>query len=166
MSLDLSLSENEEMLKNTALSFLEREVPKDVMMDIHDSDTGYTEDIWQKMVDMGWLGIIIPEEYGGVEYPLTSAGVLFETLGTGPLPGPYFSSSILGSLIVIESANEDQKKEIDDLSPMAMLRLIRFAPAGHKYFVTGTALEEYFDKSFEKKGGMTPAMSKQMGWEQ
>lgn len=112
MSLDLSLNENEEMLKNTALSFLEREVPKDVMMELHDSDTGYTADIWQKVADMGWLGIIIPEEYGGVEYPLTSAGVLFETLGTGPLPGPYFSSGILGSLIVNEAAHDEQKKEI------------------------------------------------------
>lgn len=112
MSIDLSLTENEEMLKNTALRFLEREVPKELMQELHDSDTGYTEDIWRKVKEMGWLGIIIPEEYGGVEYPLTSAGVLFEALGTGPLPGPYFSSGILGSLIVNEAGTEEQKKEI------------------------------------------------------
>jgi len=61
---------------------------------------------------MGWLGIIIPEQYGGTGNPLTSAGVLYEALGTGPLPGPYFSSGILSSLIVLEAGTEEQKQSI------------------------------------------------------
>ncbi len=112
MALDLELTEIEEMLKNTALSFLKRDVPKDLLQELLGTDTGYTEELWQKAVDMGWLGIVIPEEYGGTENSLTSAGVLFEALGTGPLPGPYFSSGILGSLIVMAAANDEQKEAI------------------------------------------------------
>ncbi|MBI4763865.1 MAG: acyl-CoA dehydrogenase family protein [Deltaproteobacteria bacterium] len=109
MALNLDLTETEEILRNTALTFLRRDMPKDLLQSLLETDTGYNEKIWKKAVDMGWPGIIIPEKYGGTDTPLTSAGVLFEALGTGPLPGPYFSSGILGSLIILGSANEVQK---------------------------------------------------------
>ncbi len=112
MNLDLALTESEEMLKKTALDFLRRDAPKEVIQAIQDTDTGYTVELWQKAVDMGWLGAIIPEQYGGTGNSLTSAGVLFEALGTGPLPGPYFSSGILGSLIIMEAGTEEQKQQI------------------------------------------------------
>ncbi len=110
MGLDLSLTESEEMLKKTALDFMRRDAPKEVVQKLQETDTGYTEELWQKVVEMGWLGVIIPEQYGGTGNPLTSAAVIFEALGTGPLPGPYFSSGILGSLIILEAGTEEQKK--------------------------------------------------------
>ena len=112
MSLDLSLTESEEMLKKTALDFMRRDAPKSIVQKLQETDTGITAELWQKAVNMGWLGIIIPEKYGGANNSLTSAGVLFEALGGGPLPGPYFSSGILGSLILLEAANEEQKARI------------------------------------------------------
>lgn len=112
MNLDLSLTESEEMLRKTALDFMQRDAPKEVVQTLQDTDTGFTEELWRTVVAMGWPGIIIPEQYGGTGNTLTSAGVLFEALGTGPLPGPYFSSGILGSLIILEAASEEQKKRI------------------------------------------------------
>lgn len=112
MRLDLSLSDADEMLMKSGLDFLRRETPKLVIQDLLETDTGCTETIWKKAAEMGWLGIIIPEKYGGMESTMESAGVLFESLGTGPLPGPLFSSAILGSLIVQEAGSEDQKKEV------------------------------------------------------
>ena len=110
MGLDLSLTESEEMLKATALDFMRRDAPKEVVQKLQETDTGYTEELWRKVVEMGWLGVIIPERYGGTGNPLTSAAVIFEALGSGPLPGPYFSSGILGSLIVLEAGTEEQKE--------------------------------------------------------
>ncbi len=112
MSLDLALTESEEMLKKTALDFMHRDAPKEVVQALQETDTGYTKELWRKVVEMGWLGIIIPEEYGGTGSTLTSAGVLFEALGTGPLPGPYFSSAILGSQIIMEAGNKEQKQRV------------------------------------------------------
>jgi len=112
MSLDLSLTESEEMLKKTGLDFMRRDAPKEVVQALQETDTGYTEELWRKAVEMGWLGIIIPEQYGGTGNSLTSAGVLFEALGTGPLPGPYFSSGILASSIILEAGTEEQKRSI------------------------------------------------------
>ena len=97
MALDLRLTESEEMLKKTALDFLRRDAPKEVVQTLQDTDTGCNDELWQKAVEMGWLGIIIPEQYGGTGNPLTSAGVLFEAIGSGPLPGPHFNTGILST---------------------------------------------------------------------
>ena len=110
MSLDLNLTESEQMLRAAALDFMRRDAPKEVVQKLQDTDTGTTDQLWKTAADLGWLGIIIPEEYGGTGNPLTSAGVLFEALGTGPLPGPFFNSGILGSLIILEAGSEEQKK--------------------------------------------------------
>jgi alkylation response protein AidB-like acyl-CoA dehydrogenase len=112
MKLDLGLSESQEMLKKTALDFISRDAPKEVIQTLQDADTGCTTELWQKMVGIGWTGIIIPESHGGTGNTLTSAGVLFEALGTGPLPGAYFSSSILGSSIIMEAGNEEQQRQV------------------------------------------------------
>jgi len=112
MNLDLALTESEEMLKKAALDFMRRDAPKEVIQVLQETDTGCTEELWRKAADMGWLGIIIPEQYGGTGNSLTSAGVLFEALGAGPLPGPYFSSGILGSLIISEAGTEEQKQRV------------------------------------------------------
>jgi alkylation response protein AidB-like acyl-CoA dehydrogenase len=112
MKLDLSLTESEEMLKKAALDFMRRDVTNEVIKALQDTDTGYNRELWRKVTEMGWLGVIVPEKYGGTGNALTSAGVLFEALGTGPLPGPYFSSAILGSLIVLEAGSEEQKQQI------------------------------------------------------
>jgi alkylation response protein AidB-like acyl-CoA dehydrogenase len=112
MRLDLGLSESQEMIKKTALDFMSRDAPKEVIQALQDTDTGCTTELWQKMVGLGWTGIIIPEEYGGTANTLTSAGVLLEALGTGPLPGALFSSSILGSSIIMEAGSEEQKRQV------------------------------------------------------
>ena len=58
------------------------------------------------------------------------------------------------------------KKHIDAMSQESMAWLQRFAPSGHPYFEkTNGDIAEYFNKSFQSKGGMTPEISKNIGWE-
>ena len=64
------------------------------------------------MAQLGWLGIVIPEAYGGEGRSCTDAAVLFEELGRGPVPGPYFSSGVLGALTVLHGGTEAQKHAI------------------------------------------------------
>jgi alkylation response protein AidB-like acyl-CoA dehydrogenase len=112
MKIDLSLTEPQKMLRKTALDFVKDNTPKLVIQGLQETDTGMTDELWQKMAALGWQGIIIPEAYGGAGLNLESAGVLMEALGTGPVPGPFFSSSILGANIVMQAGSEEQKKAI------------------------------------------------------
>ena len=109
--MDLSLTENQEMLRNSAREFIEREYPKDVLLALEQSDTGYTPELWDKVARLGWSGIVIPQEYGGEGGSFTDAGVLFQELGRGPIPGPLFSG-VLGALAVLEGGTEAQRRQI------------------------------------------------------
>jgi alkylation response protein AidB-like acyl-CoA dehydrogenase len=110
--MDLGLTEAQAILKTTAADFVQREYPKETCIDLEMSPTGVTPELFRKVAELGWLGVIIPEEYGGEERPLTDAAVLFEELGRGPVPGPYFSSGILGALMVLHGGTEAQKRAI------------------------------------------------------
>lgn len=110
--MDLSLTPNQELLRNTAREFVQRDCPKEVLLDLENTDRGYTEEMWNTVSGIGWPGMLIPEAYGGVGGSFTDAAVVFEELGRGPLTGPYFSSGVLGALTVLEAGTEEQKRRI------------------------------------------------------
>jgi alkylation response protein AidB-like acyl-CoA dehydrogenase len=67
--------------------------------------------LWPKVAALGWAGMAIPEQYGGTGNSLTDVAVLFEELGTGPVPGPLFSSGVLCAQIILEAASAAQKAQ-------------------------------------------------------
>ena len=110
--MDLALTEPQEMLKAAARTFVERETPTHAIVTMQRAETGLPADVWRKAAALGWAGILVPAEYGGGESSLTDAAVLFEELGRAPLPGPFFSSGVLGALAVLEAADEAQRRAI------------------------------------------------------
>ena len=100
------------MLKSSARDFVHQEYPKEVLLDLDDGDTGFTQQLWDKIATIGWLGSAIPQEYGGEGGTLTDAAVLFHELGRGPVPGPHYSSSVLGAMLVLEGGTEEQKRQL------------------------------------------------------
>jgi len=110
--MDLSLTEPQELLRASARSFVEREAPRHALVAAQRDDASLTAALWRKASELGWPGILVPAEYGGSESSLTDAAVLFEELGRGPVPGPFFSSGVLGALTVLEAATPAQRQAI------------------------------------------------------
>jgi alkylation response protein AidB-like acyl-CoA dehydrogenase len=109
---DLSLTEPQELLRASARSFVEREAPRHAIVAAQRGDAGLAPALWRKAAELGWPGIVIPAELGGSESSLTDAAVLFEELGRGPVPGPFFSSAVLGALTVLEAATPAQQQAL------------------------------------------------------
>ena len=109
--MDLALTAAQEMFKAAVRRFVEQEYPKEALLQIAASENGLARDSWQKLADTGWLGILVPEEYGGEGGSFTDAGVLFEELGRGPVPGPHLSSGVLAALTVLGGGSDQQKRE-------------------------------------------------------
>src|SRR5436189_31585 len=65
--MDLGLDEQQEMLKNFARDFLEKECPEQLVRAMEDDEKGYSPELWQKMAQQGWMGLIIPENYNGTD---------------------------------------------------------------------------------------------------
>ena len=110
--MDLGLTEAQEILKTTVADFVQREYDKNSLIALESTPTGVTPELLRRVSELGWLGVVIPEVYGGEGRSLTDAAVLFEELGRGPVPGPFFASGVLGALTVQHGGTEAQKQAI------------------------------------------------------
>lgn len=110
--MDLALTESQELLRSSARAFVEREAPGHVIVGLQREDSRLPAGLWRKAAELGWLGVLVPAEHGGSESALTDVAVLFEELGRAPLPGPFFSSGVLGALTVLEAATAAQRRAI------------------------------------------------------
>jgi alkylation response protein AidB-like acyl-CoA dehydrogenase len=109
--MNLALSEEQEMLRKMARDFLTDKFPKTVVKEIEQSETGYSAELWQEMAGLGWMGLAFPEKYGGSGMSFLDLAILLEEMGRACLPGPYFSSVILGGLAIADAGSDEQKQQ-------------------------------------------------------
>ena len=110
--MDLALTESQEMLRSAARTFMEREAPRHDIVARQRAESSLEPELWRKAAELGWPGILVPAEYGGSESSVTDAAVLYEELGRGPVPGPFFSSGVLGTLTMMEAATDEQRRAV------------------------------------------------------
>lgn len=107
--MDLGFTEEQEMLRKAARDFLAEEFPKTSVRKMEDDPIGFQPDIWKKMAELGWLGLIIPEEYGGSGSSFMDLFVLLEETGRACLVAPFFSTAIC-TFLLLDIGSDDQKK--------------------------------------------------------
>lgn len=106
-----TLSEEQEMLRKTARDFLTQKCPKKFVKKLEESETGYSAELWQEMAELGWMGLAFPEKYGGGNMSFLDLAVLLEEMGRACLPGPFFSTVVLGGLPILDLGSEKQKQD-------------------------------------------------------
>ncbi len=109
--MNLTLSEEQKMLTEMARSFLTDKLPKKMVKEIEESEQGYSPELWKEMAGLGWMGLVFPEKYGGGDMTFLDLAVLLEEMGRACLPGPYFSSVVLGGLTILDVGTEEQKEK-------------------------------------------------------
>lgn len=109
---DLSLTPGQELLRNTARDFVERECTLAMVRRIAEDEGGFSRELWQKLAGLGWCGILVPPEHGGEGGSLTDAAVLMEQMGRALLPGPFHSSAVIGSLLLRETGSAEQRQRL------------------------------------------------------
>jgi alkylation response protein AidB-like acyl-CoA dehydrogenase len=109
--MDFGFSDEQELLRSTARKFLENECSSQFVRTMMETDAGTTPEFWAKLAEQGWLGLTYPEEYGGAGLGLVDLVVLMEEMGRAVMPGPYFSTVLLGGLAILKAGNDAQKNE-------------------------------------------------------
>jgi alkylation response protein AidB-like acyl-CoA dehydrogenase len=109
--MDFGLSEDQKMIQASIKDFLGKECPSDKVRELEESEKGYDPEIWQKMAELGYLGIHLPEEYGGTGGEFLDLMILMEEMGRKLLPSPFFPTIVLCSLPLVAYGNEEQKKK-------------------------------------------------------
>ena len=107
--MDILPTEEELMLKNVAREFLEAEVSTALVREMELDGLGYPPTLWKQMADLGWLGMSLPEQYGGQGLPLVYLGLIIEEIGRVMAPVPLHSTMV--AALTIDSDGTDQQKQ-------------------------------------------------------
>jgi len=110
--MDFRLTDDQRMLQDAARDFMKTEARSDQITIWYEQKTFHLPSIWEKAAGLGWLGMRLPEDYGGAGMGAFDCGVVFEELGRGPLPGAFFSSGVLGAEILLAGAPESLKRRL------------------------------------------------------
>jgi len=110
--MDFTFTEEQEMLRTSARDFLETECTEKLVREVEDGDSSYSSELWKKIADLGWLGLVYPEQYGGAGMNVIDLAVLYEEFGRAMFPGPHLSTVVLGGMTVLEAGSDAQKADI------------------------------------------------------
>ena len=107
--MDFGFSEEQEMLRKSARDFLAAESPMTYVRRMMEDDRGFTDAQWRQMAELGWMGLILPEQYGGAGGDFVDMVVVLEEMGRAVLPGPFFATVVLGGVALLEGGSDGQK---------------------------------------------------------
>lgn len=110
----LVLNEEQNMLKDAAKDFCSNNTPISQLRKLRDdkAEKGFDEATWKQMVDLGWAGIIIPEDFGGLGFGYMGLGVVMEECGRTLTCSPLYSTAVLGATAIMHGGSDEQKGEL------------------------------------------------------
>ena len=109
--MDILPSEEEQMIKNVARELLEAEISTAIVREMELDELGYPPTLWKQMANQGWLGLALPEQYGGQGLPLTYMGLILVEAGRVLAPVPLHSTTV-AALTISSDGTEQQKQDI------------------------------------------------------
>ncbi len=110
--MDLNFTEEQTLLRDMVRSMVEDHSTMAVVRSMEHDETGIPAQLWQQMKETGLLGIMLPQEYGGIGLNLQDCAHIYEELGRGLAPGPHFVSSVVSVSAITKGGSEEQKSEL------------------------------------------------------
>jgi acyl-CoA dehydrogenase len=109
----LVLNDEQNMLRDHARGFLTKNAPIAHLRQLRDSKDpiGFSRPLWKEFVDLGWAGILVPADYGGLGLGYVEAGVVMEELGRTLTPSPFLSTAVVAATAIARGGSEKQKKD-------------------------------------------------------
>ncbi|MGI9578835.1 MAG: acyl-CoA dehydrogenase family protein [Microthrixaceae bacterium] len=99
--MEFTLDDDQQALAETAGQFLSQQAPSSFVREMVDDggtdDTKTTPEFFGQLVDLGWVGLLVPERHGGAGMGMLEMMVVLEAMGRLPLPGPFLSSAVLAT---------------------------------------------------------------------
>lgn len=144
--MNFHLNEEQRMLKESARGFLSDRCTSDWVREMEADDLGYSKKLWSDMAELGWLGLMLPEEHQGFGWSLLDLMVLVEEMGRTCLPGPFLPTT-LGALTVEQAGSQELKADIlPKVAAGELVLTLAFLEAGCPAYapsmVTTTAQEQ------------------------
>ena len=154
--MDFNYNKEQKMFQDSARNFFSKEWSYEFLREVLEGK-GYMEKHWNKLADLGWLGMLIDEKYEGIGAEFIDLCPILEEMGRVLYPGPFFASSIMGVSLLSSAASDSIKEKLlpaiadGDVIVTAALgqtgkkytggsKLIGAEKAGNGYLLTGTVM--------------------------
>jgi len=110
----LVLNEEQRLLQDTSREFLNNHAPVTSLRALRDDrdSKGYSTELWQQMAELGWTSIILPQDYGGLDFGFTGLGVIMEETGRTLTASPLLASAVIGASAILLGGNTSQKESL------------------------------------------------------
>jgi alkylation response protein AidB-like acyl-CoA dehydrogenase len=107
----LVLTEEQSMLRDSARGLISDKAPVSHLRGLRDSKdaTGFSRDLWKAFAEMGFSGLLVPENFGGSGLGCVEAGVVMEEIGRTLMPSPFLSTAVLAVSALSRGGSEAQK---------------------------------------------------------
>ena len=108
-----ALTEEQSLLKDQASAWVREQSPVQKFREMRDSgiELAFAPTIWPAIVEMGWTGILVPEQYGGSDLGYLTFGVVLEELGRQLVASPLFASALVGASGLLLGGSDAQKRQ-------------------------------------------------------
>ena len=144
--MDLGLSEEQELLKNAARDFLEKECPESHVREMEEDEKGYSPELWKKMAEQQWQGLMIPDQYGGTGMGDLDLVILTEEFGRALVPGPFIPTAVGGAIALMEGGSDAQKQEyLPKIASGEQIWTLAFTEPTARFDAEGVELEAKAD---------------------
>lgn len=108
--MDVRFTEEQERLRESVRAFLAQECPLTRVREWMERDCGGDEKLWEQMAELGWWGLVLPQEYGGSGLGPLELVVMLEEMGKVLIPGRFFSTVVLAGLAIEMGGSPAQKQ--------------------------------------------------------
>lgn len=110
----LAFNEEQRALKDTARDFAKNQSPIEAFRALRDHQTadGFSPDVWNAMIELGWSGMIFPEAYGGFDFGCMGLAGCMEEFGRTLVASPLLSSVVLSGSTILFAGSEEQKQSL------------------------------------------------------
>jgi len=139
--MDVLFSDDQEVLRSSVREFLERECSLAVVRAIAEAGKGLPPALWTKLADLGWLGLIIPEEYGGAGLRCLDLVVVLEEMGRMLFPGAFWSAAVGGLALVLGGSPAQKRRLLPALACGEQRAALALDEGAGSWSAEGIALE-------------------------
>jgi acyl-CoA dehydrogenase len=108
--MNFDFSEEQKLLQQTARDYLADNATLATNRAVLEADSGYDRDLWKGIAELGWLGVAIPESYGGAGYGYLELAMIAGELGRALAPVPFGPTVMLAAEAIARAGNDDQKE--------------------------------------------------------
>jgi hypothetical protein len=109
--MNFDFSEEQKLLQSTARDYLTEQSPLTHVREVFEADAGHSKALWKGVAELGWLGVAIPEEFGGAGYGYLELAMIAGEIGQALAPIPFGSTVYLAAEAITQVGNDDQKKQ-------------------------------------------------------